>query len=102
MEHNDSKVRERFHHKQCVHGMCHNHGPEWKNIGERQLKPNPGIFGQTTYWNSLCCGARMWRGKLIQTQRCKKCGRKRIFIRQSAVAVCLCCDRTLGKTPICT
>ncbi len=52
-------------HGQCRHGMCLDHGPEWKNVGEKRREPNPGIFGKKTYWTSWHCGQPMARYKEV-------------------------------------
>lgn len=82
---------QKYSHGQCVHGRCIDHGPEWENIGEQRREPNPGIFGKKTYWMSHCCGKPMARYKVVQTKRCKKCGRTEDHIVIFKLALCRCC-----------
>ena len=85
MDHNYPK-------KQCPHGRCMKHNPEWKNIGKERYEPNPVVFGlKKTYWTNFCCGKPMARYKEIQKQQCKECGRTRDLIRDHNIALCLCC-----------
>jgi len=74
----------------CSHGMCLGHDPDWENIGKTQYRPNPGIFGRKLY-GYYCCGKRMIRSEAVQEQKCKKCGRTRMNILYSQVALCSCC-----------
>lgn len=83
-------------HCQCPHGKCLNHGPDWENVGEQQLVPDPGLFGIQTYLFDRCCGKLMARRRVMQKRRCRKCGRieeHRVTVR----AVCLCCGYHFGK-----
>ena len=88
MEHN-------YPEKECPHGMCLGHDPVWENIGEKRFKPAPSFFGlKKTYWTIRCCGKPMRQVNEVQTQQCKKCGRRREDITRQ-VALCACCDRQL-------
>ncbi len=82
-------------HKQCIHGECLDHQPDWEDVGEKRREPSVGFFGKRTYWFSRCCGKSMSRYKDIQTRRCKKCGRTKDFVTDWAVGLCLCCGRTV-------
>ena len=31
--------------KQCVYKKCMNHEPEWKDVGDIKVLPNPAFFG---------------------------------------------------------
>ena len=88
-------------HGQCCHGMCLDHGPEWENIGEKRREPNPGIFGKKTYWTWRHCGQPMARYKVVQTKRCKKCGRTEDHIEIYEFALCLCCGYHLDRNSYC-
>lgn len=79
------------YNSECLHGQCRNHEPEWKIIGEKQLKPNPGVFGQKNYWTSYHCGSPMARYKEVQAWQCVKCGRKKTEAVIAFIALCLCC-----------
>lgn len=108
-------------HKACAHGMCLNHDPEWKNIGEKRLEPaDPGVLGKIfgfkkrlTWWYALryallnnywlnhfeCCGEPMLLMKQIQGRKCKKCGREENESNGlRPVALCECCGRSFGVT----
>jgi hypothetical protein len=79
-------------YRQCSHGMCLDHGPEWENVGETLYVPDPSFFGmKKTYWGSSCCGKPMEMCKEVQTKRCKKCGRFKDHVVNHYVALCLCC-----------
>ena len=78
-------------HCMCPHGMCKDHDPEWKNMGEAFLSPNPDILGIRTYWLNRCCGKGMARCQKVQMQLCTKCGRTQIKVLIAEVAVCECC-----------
>lgn len=80
-----------YQHKQCPHGRCLNHNPEWEKVGVKRLEPNPGFLGKKTYWTIHCCGKAMARYKEVQTQRCKQCGRTEDVITISEIELCLCC-----------
>ena len=86
MDHNNSEKK----HCMCQHGMCKDHSPEWKNMGEAFLSPNPDIFGAKTYWLDRCCGKGMTRTQKVRMQLCVKCGRTQIKVL-AEVAVCECC-----------
>ena len=90
MDHSDL-VGQKYPHRQCVHGMCLDHGPEWENVGERRRESNPGIFGQKTYWTIGHCGRAMARYQEVRTRRCKKCGRTEDCVVNGFLALCLCC-----------
>ena len=92
MDHNNL-AGQRCPHDQCRHGRCLDHGPEWENVGEKRLEPNPGVFGQKTYWIAIrrCCGRPMARYKEVQTKRCRKCGRTEDHVGKYPFALCLCC-----------
>ena len=90
---------EKYSNGQCAHGMCLEHGPEWGNVGEKHLEPNPGIFGTKTYWFARCCGSPMAKYRAVQTQRCRKCGRTEDLVTHYYVALCICCGRTKDMTP---
>ena len=92
MDHSDL-AGEKDSYIQCGHGRCLDHGPEWENVGNVRREPNPGIFGQKTYWFTHCCGAPMARYKNVQTKRCQKCGRQEDHITYDHLALCLCCGR---------
>ena len=76
--------------RKCVHGKCLNHDPEWENVGEKEYKPNPGIF-KKTYWLSRCCGRAMAQYKEVQRRQCQKCGSYEDFVTYESIALCLCC-----------
>lgn len=90
MDHNNL-AGQKCPHGQCRHGMCLDHGPEWENVGERRRVPNPGIFGAKTYWTHRHCKQAMVRYKVVQTRRCKKCGRTEDHILIDELALCHCC-----------
>jgi hypothetical protein len=92
MEHSNL-AGQKYPHGQCVHGRCLDHGPEWENVGEKRLEPNPGIFGKKTWWFTRCCGKPMAQMKEVQTQRCKKCGRQEDHVTNYYIALCYCCGR---------
>jgi ribosomal protein L37E len=73
----------------CEHGFCRNHNPDWE-VSTRQ-EPNPGIFGAKTYWISHHCGRAMARYRVVQTKRCRKCGRTEEEVVNYNLALCLCC-----------
>lgn len=93
MDHNDS-TNQKCTHKQCDHGRCLNHSPEWKNIGEKRLEPNPIVFG---WWKislfNRCCGKPMLRMKEVQLKKCKKCGRQEYQVENYYINLCSCCGR---------
>ena len=78
----------------CEHGMCHDHDPEWANVGGKKLIPSPGWLGKKTYSSVRCCGKPMLRMQKVQLQQCVKCGRPRYDILERYVALCSCCGRT--------
>ncbi len=81
-------------HKQCPHGRCLNHDPEWENVGKKRLEPHLGWFGKKPYWFTKCCGKPMVKGKEVQTRQCKKCGRVEDCVTRDEnnfLALCLCC-----------
>jgi hypothetical protein len=87
-------------HGQCPHGRCLDHGPEWENVGEARQEPNPGFFGlMKTFWMDRCCGKPMSRYKVVQTRRCKKCGRTEDNVTHRYLALCLCCSYHFDNTP---
>ena len=88
---NSNLAGQKCPHGQCVHGMCHNHGPERENVGEKRCEPNPGIFGKKTYWTRRHCGQLMAQYKEVQTRKCRKCGRTEDNITNYYLALCLCC-----------
>jgi len=87
MDHNNSEKK----HCMCQHGMCKDHSPEWKNMGEAFLSPNPDIFGAKTYWLDRCCGKGMTRTQKVRMQLCTKCGRTQVEVLAKEVALCKCC-----------
>lgn len=87
----DHSTSEKCPHGQRRYRMCLDHNPEWENIGGRRREPNPGIFGKKTYWTTSHCGQSMARYKVVQTRRCKKCGRTEDRIEIFELALCLCC-----------
>ena len=98
MDHNNL-AGQKCPHGQCRHGRCLDHGPEWENVGEKRHEPNPGIFGKKTYWTSRHCGQPLARYKVVQTKRCKKCGRTEDNIILDALALCLCCGYHFNNSP---
>lgn len=81
--------------KQCPHGRCLNHGPQWENIGEPRYVPDPDLFGlKKRYFFATCCGARMTRVRSVQNQRCKICKREQEFEKSYFIALCECCGTT--------
>ena len=86
---NSNLAGQKYLHGQCVHGMCHNHEPDWENVGEKRSEPNP--VGKKTYWKSRHCGKLMKRYKEVQTQKCRKCGRTEDNTMDYDLALCLCC-----------
>ena len=90
MDHNNHGDQ-KYSHCQCAHGMCLDHGPEWENVGDPQREPNPGLFGKKTYWTTVHCEKSMARYRVVQAKRCKKCGRIKVEIVDSELALCLCC-----------
>ena len=97
MDHSNLAGQKCCPHGQCRHGMCLDHGPEWENVGERS-EPNSGIFGKKTYWMSRHCGQSMARYRVVQTKRCKKCGRTKDCIAIYELALCLCCGYHFDNT----
>ena len=85
-------------HKMCTHGNCLDHGPEWENIGEKQNEPHSGIFAKKTYWTRFHCGKPMARYKVVQTKRCRKCGRTKNETMLEELALCLCCGYHFDNT----
>lgn len=73
---------------------------EWEKVGESRLVPNPGIFGQKTYWSAWCHGRPMARYKELQTMRCRQCGGTKDFIMNRAFALCRVyrCSARLDET----
>lgn len=98
MDHGDQKSG-KYAHNQCSHGMCLNHGPEWENVGDKFLIPDPGFLGNPCYWFTRCCGKAMARQAKVQSRRCKKCGRMERHIIERHIALCTCCGRTKDMTP---
>jgi len=98
MDHSSLAVQE-VGYQQCAHGRCLNHGPEWEWFDGKAFEPNPGLFGQKTYWMQRCCGKAMARMIEIQTRRCKKCGREERLCTQQ-LAVCQCCGYHRNMDPI--
>lgn len=88
-----SNPNQKTAHIQCAHGMCLYHDPKWENVGEERREPMMGVFGQKTHLIYLvfCCKKPMARYKIVQMQRCAKCGRTRNFVKNSVLAVCRCC-----------
>ncbi len=79
-------------YKQCPHGRCLNHDPEWENIGKERYEPDPGFFGfLKTYRTTRCCGKPMRRYKIMQMRRCKKCRRTEDHQVDWGIAFCRCC-----------
>ena len=71
--------------KQCPHGNCLNHNPEWQKVEER-LVPLKSYFWERHF----CCGKRMNKYLKAKILQCKKCGR----IENTAldeIVVCSCC-----------
>lgn len=98
MDHNNS-VTEKHSHEQCLHGMCLKHNPEWEKVGERRSVPNPSFWGlKKTYWGEKCCGTRMARYKVVQTQKCRKCGHTRDEVLLDELAYCTCCGYHFDNT----
>jgi hypothetical protein len=85
--------------KPCPHGMCHNHSPQWENVEEKQLVPNPlfGLFKR--YFVMWCCGQRMQRVIEKTTQRCRKCGRTQVLFG-NRLGLCPCCGKTKKEVQI--
>lgn len=89
--------------KKCPHGhliqgvLC-DHGPawDWEDLGEKYYEPNPGLFGKKTYWMSRHCGRPMARYKVIQKQKCLKCGTIRDNV-DNCIALCLCCGHHFSQ-----
>lgn len=81
--------------KQCPHGMCLNHNPEWAVVKEAEYLPNPisilGILWYSIYATVRCCGKPMRRMKKIRLVQCKKCGRTKEEILDDEVGFCECC-----------
>lgn len=68
------------------------HTPKWVAVDEsRRLVENPWPLGKKTYWRSCCCGQRMTRYKLVQSQKCSECGKRRVAILSMNVAACAKC-----------
>lgn len=85
--------------RMCKHGNCLDHSPEWENVGKEHYVPDPGFFGQKTYWFERHCDMRLVRYSLVQTQRCKQCGRVQDVIKVQNMGVCPCCGYHKDFTP---
>jgi len=86
-----------YTHGRCIHDQCLNHEPDWEKVAGKHLVRGKRIF----FRRSLCCGAPMIEAKRMQTERCKKCGRKEDYIdnikdvvTDSELALCTCCGGT--------
>ena len=79
-------------HGMCKHGFCLDHSPQWENVGPVRQEPNPSFFGKKkTYWTKRHCGKAMAQYRVVQTQRCKQCGRQEDHVTNYNLALCLCC-----------
>ena len=90
MDHSDLAGK-KCEHGMCQHGFCLDHDPKWENVGSPRREPNPGFLGKKTWWTSRHCGKAMARYKVVQTQRCKQCGRQEDHITDEYLGLCLCC-----------
>lgn len=93
-------------YKQCSHGRCLNHHPEWERIEDN-------IFIPLSFWQRLrsrahtggpypkCCGKRMAISVFCTRQKCQKCARTRLSYFASWVYICSCCGfkRTIATHP---
>ncbi len=96
MDHGNTKAGQQY--KQCPHGMCLNHDPEWENIGKKR-RQYKGEFPGKTSGRDHCCGKAMMWYKEVQKRRCKKCGRTEDHISNYYLALCLCCNYHFIETP---
>jgi len=76
--------------KQCPHGMCLDHSPEWERIGEPEFVPNPDLFGKHSLFHRHC-GQRMLKVEKLVKERCKRCGREGFEILDWNANLCECC-----------
>lgn len=93
-------VDQKFFRGRCVHSKCLGHEPAWENFGNKRREPNPGILGKKTYWTMRCCGRSMARYREVQPLRCRDCGRTASHVTNCDFALCLCCGRSVDKTPV--
>ena len=78
--------------KQCEHGRCFQHDPDWERVGEPSFQPNPTYFlKRTTFLTQKCCGMQMQRVKKVVRRKCKKCGREEWELLNYSMALCNCC-----------
>ena len=94
----NNQVTPNFSGRICSHGECYNHDTEWENIGPERLELAPGLFGKKTHWFTRHCGKPMIRFKIMQSQQCKRCGRKRDeSVYDYVVLCCSCCNCTIKQ-----
>ena len=82
--------------KQCEHGKCLHHQPDWEVI-EKKFVPYPlkFLFLDIRTVNIKCCDQKMSRMRLMRVLRCKKCGAKTTELDSTLFAQCECCGRQL-------
>ena len=84
-----------YSERQCDHGRCFNHSPDWERVGEPIFQPNPVHFlNITTFFTKKCCDMRMQRVKKVVRRKCKKCGAEEWEVISYLTALCSCCGRT--------
>ncbi|HHX58930.1 MAG TPA: hypothetical protein GX706_04180 [Candidatus Moranbacteria bacterium] len=79
--------------KQCPHGNCLNHSPEFKEVGPLELRRKKHPIWGWRFLFKYCCGKRMKRAELVLPVKCNKCGRLDYQVQEYSVEYCECCGR---------
>jgi hypothetical protein len=79
-----------FAGKQCEHGFCLDHEPQFETVDTQEIA-DPGFSGIMTYWLMHHCGRAMVRLRIVETRRCKVCGRMTTEGTKEHLAACFCC-----------
>lgn len=80
--------------KQCNHGYCLHHNPQWERAGDVFFTPRPLVFlwfKLHTYRCYFHCGNAMERMSKHVMQRCKHCDRQEKKLLDEYIAYCMCC-----------
>jgi hypothetical protein len=93
-------------YRQCSHGKCLNHHPEWETI-EKNIHIPCSFLEKLRFWFRPqyeypgCCGKRMAMSVLYYKEKCRKCNRVRLSYYLDVVFVCSCCGfkRTIQTHP---
>jgi len=84
-------------YKQCSHGMCLNHNPEWVSTTTVLLMEVPFASRLHQVWYSAsnelpftvnCCESIMSRFVEVSEKRCKKCQRAGYDVRRYILRAC--------------